>query len=208
MKALCFFIGINIMALAVALSKLSILGTSPIAAIPNVLSESFSRSIGETTIFFMVFLVVLQLLIQLPRKAKDLFLLLSQLIPGVLFGSLINAYVSMLKPLIHWHSYALQLLTLLLSILILAIGVVIEVASDFIVMPGEGLPKTIAKTYQLAFPNVKLFCDTSMVLVALILSFAFGHPFLGIREGILLATFLTGPLVSLIVYSQNRITKK
>lgn len=47
-----------------------------------------------------------------------------------------------------------------------------------------------------------------MVLVALILSFAFGHPFLGIREGTLLATFLTGPLVSLIVYSQNKITKQ
>lgn len=133
------------MALAVALSKLSTLGTSPIAAIPNVLSESFSRSIGETTIFFMVSLVALQLLIQLPKKAKDLFLLLSQLIPGVLFGSLINAYVSMLKPLIHWHSYALQLLTLLLSILILAIGVVIEVASDFIVMPEKDFQKPLPR---------------------------------------------------------------
>lgn len=61
------------MALAVALSKLSTLGTSPIAAIPNVLSESFSRSIGETTIFFMVSLVALQQLIQLLKRLRTFF---------------------------------------------------------------------------------------------------------------------------------------
>ncbi|WP_232022261.1 hypothetical protein [Streptococcus dysgalactiae] len=66
MKALRFFIGINIMALAVALSKLSTLGTSPIAAIPNVLSEKPLPFNWGNDHFLMIFLVALQLLIQLP----------------------------------------------------------------------------------------------------------------------------------------------
>lgn len=48
-------IGINIMALAVALSKVSQLGTSPIASIPNVLSEVWKQSIGLYMLLFMLF---------------------------------------------------------------------------------------------------------------------------------------------------------
>lgn len=47
-------IGINIMALAVALSKVSQLGTSPIASIPNVLSEVWKQSIGLYMLLFML----------------------------------------------------------------------------------------------------------------------------------------------------------
>ncbi|HEN4357263.1 TPA: hypothetical protein U5Y89_002071, partial [Streptococcus agalactiae] len=63
MKFLRFMIGINIMALAVALSKVSQLGTSPIASIPNVLSEVWKQSIGLYMLLFMLFLIILQIII-------------------------------------------------------------------------------------------------------------------------------------------------
>ncbi|MGT2933234.1 YczE/YyaS/YitT family protein [Streptococcus catagoni] len=201
MKILRFFIGINIMAIGVALSKLSQLGTSPIAAIPNVLSEILKQSIGLYTILFMVLLVIIQIIILgIHLHWSDLFKLLIQIIPGALFGFFINFYVNLLEVLTHFNSYIFQLTILLISIIILAIGVVIEVRADFILMPGEGLPQSIAKHFNLSFPKVKLWSDFTMVFVALVISFLLSQPFLGIREGTLLATLLTGPCVSLITY--------
>ncbi|VTS15522.1 integral membrane protein [Streptococcus porcinus] len=45
------------------MSKQSQLGTSPIASIPNILSEILEASLGLLTIIFMLLLVVLQFLI-------------------------------------------------------------------------------------------------------------------------------------------------
>ncbi|HFI0270614.1 TPA: hypothetical protein ACGOYL_000686 [Streptococcus suis] len=65
-------------------------------------------------------------------------------------------------------------------------------------MPGEGLPKTIALASGCSFHQVKLYCDSAMVIVALMLSFLFGNPFLGIREGTIIAMIFTGPVISVL----------
>ncbi|VTS13412.1 integral membrane protein [Streptococcus pseudoporcinus] len=193
-----FFIGVNIMALGVAMSKQSQLGTSPIAAIPNVLSESLEGSLGLLTIIFMVLLVILQLLIVGKNSSRSRrFKIVIQLVPGILFGLLINCYDSLLQRFQTTNHYGSQLTILLLSVLVLALGVYLEVSADFIVMPGEGLPQTISNAYHVPFAKVKVWTDVTMVILALLFSFSLGHPFSGIREGTLIATLLTGPCVSL-----------
>ncbi|WP_205015369.1 YczE/YyaS/YitT family protein [Streptococcus porcinus] len=193
-----FFIGVNIMALGVAMSKQSQLGTSPIAAIPNVLSETLEASLGLLTIIFMLLLVILQFLIlgkNISRTRR--FKIVIQLVPGILFGLLINCYDSLLQGFQDTSHYGSRLTVLLISVLVLALGVYLEVSADFIVMPGEGLPQTISNTYHLPFAKVKVWTDLTMVVLALLFSFSLGHPFSGIREGTLIATLLTGPCVSL-----------
>lgn len=195
------------MAIAVAMSKISLLGTSPIAAVPNVLSESLGSSIGLNTALFLALLVVIQLVLARPKKISEAIPYLIQLIPGTLFGLFINFFYGLLAPVLTSKSYPVQLIVLIVSVFILAIGVIVEVNADTVVMPGEGLPKTIAQVTNKPFFSVKLACDIGMVITALLLSFLFGHPFLGIREGTIIAMLFTGPIISLLQQFAFRRTK-
>ena len=58
-----FLIGLFVNSLGVSLITKASLGTSPISSIPYVLSLSFPFTLGNFTIFFSVFLILLQLLI-------------------------------------------------------------------------------------------------------------------------------------------------
>ncbi|WP_318150970.1 hypothetical protein [Streptococcus parasuis] len=69
MKFVRFIVAINIMAIAVVMSKSSLLGTSPIATIPNVVSV-----IGVNTTVFLAILVLIQIIVAKPDSIKDLFL--------------------------------------------------------------------------------------------------------------------------------------
>lgn len=56
----CLILGIGLMSASVALSKIALLGTSPISSIPNVLSELTPLTIGQWTILFMIVLIGLE----------------------------------------------------------------------------------------------------------------------------------------------------
>ena len=58
-----FLIGLFVNSLGVSLITKASLGTSPISSIPYVLSLSFPFTLGNFTIFFSIFLILLQLLI-------------------------------------------------------------------------------------------------------------------------------------------------
>jgi uncharacterized membrane protein YczE len=70
---MCLFIGLNLMALSVALGKLSNLGTSPISSVPNVLSIITPLTIGQTTIYFMLSLIALEALILKASSAGKIY---------------------------------------------------------------------------------------------------------------------------------------
>lgn len=185
------------MAIAVALSKLAGLGTSPISSIPNVISLMTSLTIGQVTIIFMIVLIALEALV-LRRQFSPWACL--QLIPSVIFGTLIDAFT-------HWlgwlplTTYGSQLLATVLSIFILAWGVFFEVNSKTIVMAGEGIASALAIATRREFPRVKVWCDVTMVVVAVVIALLGLHGLIGVREGTILSALITGRLVSL--YTQR-----
>lgn len=158
-------------------------------------------------LLFILFLIILQIIIVgYPINKVNLFNICIQMFPGAIFGCFINCYVNLLKILPPFDNYFLKIGLLLISIVILALGVITKVKADFILMPGEGLPQTIATRFHLSFANVKLWSDLSMVFTDLILSFLLlSSTFLGIREGTLLATIFTAPCVSMITYSLEKL---
>ena len=62
-RYLLFLVGLFINALGVSLITKASLGTSPISSIPYVLSLNFKFTLGNFTIFFSIFLILLQILI-------------------------------------------------------------------------------------------------------------------------------------------------
>ena len=62
-RYLIFLVGLFVNSLGVSLITKANLGTSPISSIPYVLSLNFPFTLGNFTIFFSIFLIVLQLII-------------------------------------------------------------------------------------------------------------------------------------------------
>ena len=118
-KITLFVIGLFIMAIGVALSIKADLGVSPISCVPYVLSLHFALSIGELTIIFNSFIVLLQILL-LRRRYRPLQLL--QIVAASLFGYFIDCSMLLLEQL-QPDNYFWQLFTCVASCVVLAFGV-------------------------------------------------------------------------------------
>ncbi len=190
-KVTLFVIGLFIMAIGVALSIKANLGVSPISCVPYVLSLHVELTIGELTIIFNSFIVLLQILL-LRRRYRLLQLL--QIVAASFFGYFIDCSMVLLHSL-QPESYWLQLFTCVASCAVLAFGVFLIVKANLTYLPGEGLAVTIADLLQTEFGKVKIRIDSAMVLCGVVASLLIFGELLGIREGTIIAALLVGYLV-------------
>lgn len=195
-------LGLLLMAASVALAKVATLGTSPISSIPNVLSILSPLTIGQTTILFMMVVIFLEWVV---LRREFGWANLIQLIPSVLFGTLIDVFGRLFAGL-HPQAYWFQLGLTLVSVVILAVGVFFEVNSRTLVMAGEGISAALAYRFQRPFGVTKVRVDISMVLGAVILALVGTHSLIGVREGTVISALVTGQLVGLIEERLPRFT--
>lgn len=80
---------------------------------------------------------------------------------------------------------------------LLAVGIVCQVHSDFLCVPGDALVKTVAQTFKLRLSRIKTAFDATLVLAALLVSWALLRRIEGVREGTVFGVFLVGWLVGL-----------
>ncbi|WP_417761910.1 YczE/YyaS/YitT family protein [Shewanella sp.] len=190
-KITLFVIGLFIMAIGVALSIKANLGVSPISCVPYVLSLHFALSIGELTIIFNSFIVLLQILL-LRRRYRPLQLL--QIIAASFFGYFIDCSMLLLQQL-QPDNYFWQLFTCVASCAVLAFGVFFIVKANLTYLPGEGLAVAITDLLQTEFGKVKISIDSAMVLCGVLTALLLFGELLGIREGTIIAALLVGYLV-------------
>lgn len=183
-----FLIGLFVNSLGVSLITKASLGTSPISSIPYVLSLNFPFTLGNFTIFFSIFLILLQILIL--RKNFKLEHLL-QIPVSIVFGYFIDLTMLMFF-WVHPDSYLMKIVYLLVGCLILGFGVYMEVLADVVMLPGESFVRAIVLTWKTNFGTTKICFDVSMSVIAAILSFAFSGKLMGVREGTIIAALLVG----------------
>ena len=183
-----FLIGLFVNSLGVSLITKASLGTSPISSIPYVLSLSFPFTLGNFTIFFSVFLILLQLLIL--RKNFKLEHVL-QIPVSIIFGYFIDLTM-LLFTWVNPQAYVMKIVYLLIGCLILGFGVYMEVLADVVMLPGESFVRAIVLTWKTNFGTTKICFDVSMAVIAAILSFVFTGCLNGVREGTVIAALLVG----------------
>ena len=183
-----FLIGLFVNSLGVSLITKASLGTSPISSIPYVLSLSFPFTLGNFTIFFSIFLILLQLLIL--RKNFKLEHVL-QIPVSVVFGYFIDLTM-LLFAWVNPQAYIMKIIYLLIGCLILGFGVYMEVLADVVMLPGESFVRAIVLTWKTNFGTTKVCFDVSMSVIAAILSFVFTGRLNGVREGTIIAALLVG----------------
>lgn len=183
-----FLIGLFINSLGVSLITKADLGTSPISSIPYVLDLNFSMTLGQFTIFFSIFLILLQLLILRKNFKAEHFL---QVPISILFGYFIDLTMVLLS-FVHPQSYPAKVLYLLIGCVILGFGVYIEVVANVAMLPGESFVRAVSSTWSTEFGTTKIAFDVSMTVIAAILSFFFAQELNGVREGTIIAALLVG----------------
>ena len=183
-----FLIGLFVNSLGVSLITKASLGTSPISSIPYVLSISFPFTLGNFTIFFSIFLILLQLLIL--RKNFKLEHVL-QIPVSIVFGYFIDLTM-LLFAWVNPQVYIMKIIYLLIGCLILGFGVYMEVLADVVMLPGESFVRAIVLTWKTNFGTTKICFDVSMSVIAAILSFVFTGRLNGVREGTIIAALLVG----------------
>lgn len=199
-KYVILIIGLFIMSYGVAMSVRSDLGTTPPSCIPYVLSFVFPLSLGTITILFDTLLVIIQILLlrsEFPR------IQLLQILVNCIFGYFIDFALATTTWMIPTN-YIEQWILCILSCVIIAMGVFLEVNSHALVLAGEGVALAIRAVTHRDFGKIKAGFDSLNVIIAAVLSLIL----FGTLNGVGLGTIFAGIAVGYMVKIYKEITVK
>ena len=188
-------VGLFLIALGVAVSLKSNLGTSPISCPPGIMTLKWtSVSIGQFTWYVNFSLILVQLALLRSRfRWSDLM----QIPAVILFGLLCDVCVWLCQSL-PTDGYWLQMLWCLVAILITAVGLRVEIYGNAWMLSGDKTVNVISDISGVSFSTVKVWSDIFFVAISMAFAwFVFGSLFGDgesniIREGTLLLAVLTG----------------
>ncbi len=172
---LLLLVSLWIMTAGVAVCVRSMLGSSVISVLPYVFQSAGKEglapalTIGQYT-YIMNGLLVLGQIAVLRRRFECVQLF--QLVVGFVFGSLIDLNMLLtawLAPTTLLAKAAAQVA----GCTILALGIAFEVRCGSVTMPGEGFPVAVSQVTGASFPKVKIFVDTSLVVLGVVACYAF-----------------------------------
>lgn len=189
-----FIFGVLINSFGVSLITKAALGTSPITSVAYVLSLRFEPSLGLFTFYMNVVFILVQIVL-LRRDFKPVQLL--QLGVNVIFSFAIDVSLALLENF-TFETIPVQVFSLLLGCLILGFGISVEVAPDVLMVPGEGIVRAISTVSKIRFGTVKLCFDTTLVIIAGVMSFSFWGHLEGLGIGTVVSAFIVGPICNLL----------
>lgn len=198
-RLVVYLIGLYCMAIGVVFSAKSALGVSPVGALANVLyqialdaglAETYGMvNLGNCTILVYCLYILTELLI-LRRDFKARMLL--QLVASFLFGWMVNLATGMMWFLPAPANYGIQMLYLLCSVPLVAVGVMLYLSPNILPTPGEGMSLAISSKTGLSVGSSKTVFDCSMVVISAATSLIYFHGLVGVREGTVICALLVG----------------
>ena len=164
-----YFLSLFLISLGASLSIKANLGTSPLICLPYVCSLITKFSVGEVMFVFTLIFILIQVVLLRSNFEKRQYL---QLIIGTIFSFFVD-FSLMLVGFVNPVGYVNQMALLLFSCIVVAFGVLLEIQTEIVYLPADGVIVAISKVLKREFSNVKPFVDTSMVVMAAILSLVF-----------------------------------
>lgn len=178
------------MAMGVAFSIVSLLGTTPISSISYSLALITNIDIGITTFLFNASLIVIQFIILKSKFHKKRLL---QFINCVLFGYFTDVALHMVSFIPFDASLWMCGLFLVISIFLTAFGIFVYMPANIAPLPGEGCVEAIAITAGWRFSSIKIAFDATMVVLSLVMCGLFYTNILGaVNIGTFISAFFVG----------------
>lgn len=179
------------MGFAIALSCKADLGTSPISSLPWVLSMITPYSVGVTTIVINLLIIAVQPLLLGKIYWREL---LGQVCVTIPFGSSIDVFMWLLS----WYNPETALAKwagCLISIVVIAFGIFLEVRAKIFLTAGEGFVNVMAFVTKKKFSLLKNCFDITLVTISIILSLFEFSELRGVGLGTIAAVILVGRMV-------------
>lgn len=198
-------LGIIFISFGIAIITKADLGTSPISAVPYSLSLIWTFfTLGNWTILFNLFLIVMEVLI-LKGKVSKLEILI-QFILTFLFGYCIDLAMLVLTALAP-QLYIMKVVTLLIGCVVLSFGAYLQVIANVAMLPGDAYVRALITLFKKEFGTVRVISDISMTLTAAALCLIFLHNLNGVREGTIIAALIVGNIVRIFCHKLQRLTE-
>ena len=189
-RILAFVCGLFLMAMGVAFSIVSLLGTTPISSISYSLALITNIDIGITTFLFNASLIVIQFIILKSKFHKKRLL---QFINCVLFGYFTDVALHIVSFIPFDASLWMCGLFLVISIFLTAFGIFVYMPANIAPLPGEGCVEAIAITTGWRFSSIKIAFDATMVVLSLGMCGLFYTNILGaVNIGTFISAFFVG----------------
>ena len=194
-QIICYLAGMFFIASGVIVSRCSDLGVSPVNSVPAVLSEITCADLGvcTTAVFIIYVLVQLILLGRLFKKAS-----LLQFISSVVFGWFVSLAEKVLVFIPECTNYIMRLVYVIISMFLIAFGLILYLNSELIPMPAEGVTLALVQKTGIKLPAAKIIFDWSQVIIAAALSMIFLGELVGVREGTVIAALGVGLCLKLV----------
>jgi uncharacterized membrane protein YczE len=195
MRYLIATLGLILVAFGVALSLKSNLGTAPVSCPPAVLNLKWG-AISVGTFTWMMHLVFIAAQMIMRRKVLDANYLL-QLLAAFVFGYLCDGGIWLLRNVVV-ESYGMKMLFCILTVVITAIGVRLEVIGNAWMLAGEKVVVVFSEVVGIKFSNAKVAIDIFLVVLSSLFAWICFRSLFGdgthivIREGTLILAIFTG----------------
>ena len=194
MRYFIYLLSLFIISLGASLSIKANLGTSPLICLPYVSSLIADSSFGVVMFVFTIAFILIQVILLRGDFEKRQYL---QFVVGTIFSFFCD-FSLMLVNFINPVGYLSQLGLLLVSCVVVAFGVLLEIQTEVVYLPADGVIVAISKVLKKEFSTVKPFVDTTMVIIAAILSLVFLGYLAGVREGTVISALIIGPIVKVL----------
>ena len=189
-----FILSILINALGIDLIIVAGFGSSPISSVPIVFSLYSNWTFGQITFVANILFIAAQIAL-LRRQFHPIEGL--QLGISVIFSAALDLYMPFLSGL-QGHSWLLAFIILLVGCAVLSFGICLEVASQVLMVPGDGIVKAIAQMANIRMGTAKVIFDSTLVAMALGVSLFYGgsQTFAAIGVGTIVSAMAVGKLVN------------
>jgi len=205
-RILVYLLGCSLIAIGINVSKMAGLGISPVSSIPRALEVVWGFSLGTMVILVYIVLVLLQIAV-LRKEFKPINLIGVPV--AIVFGWLVDFFGINPDTVGHLlynfprpQNYAMQLVYLFASIIIIGVGVTIYLRPKLIPMPAEGLAAAIAQKTGKKFGDCKTMVDVGLITIALIIQLvflgglsSFTSENVVVREGTIISAICVGQVV-------------
>ena len=193
-RYLWFVIGVAVNSFAIALIAKADLGVGAISCVAYVLAEASGLSFGAFTFIVNMLFIVGQVVL-LRRDFRPIQFL--QVVVNIVFSSLIDVSTALMAGF-TLDTLPLQIAGLVVGCFLLALGIAVEVAPNVLLVPGEGIVRAINAVTQKPFGSCKAAFDTSLVVIALVLSFALLGGIVGVGVGTVVSALAVGRIVNVL----------
>lgn len=191
---LIYIAGMSIQGLGLYLNARCGLGTSALLGVAYVGSLAANMSFGDASKIVFGLYIVAQFVVRgwKGKQWRDLL----QLPVALFVGEVFNLLDAVFPAQAVLDSWALRILVLVCAVTFNGIGATLAVNMRLIPSPGDGIVQALADRTGMELGKMKRIMDCTMVVLAVIMSFAIFGRLEGVGLGTVVAMFGVGKIIS------------